>query len=654
MKGELKEPVITEDYQIIVGKPVLGTSSSRVSVAFAAFKGREFPKPLYNHLLRLLESREAHFCCVLYDAPRLEIDPVFKSFMNDVRDRKQKKLYENICTILVADLSNENNQLMGKIKLLGNRENKLDDPSDTEQLFRDIKIELSLSQLVDEKAITYPEDDNIRRIVNTMAVKSLDKFTVGDLKSEFAFITKAVMDRLENQRYIVKDGNGWKIAPINTDPPWKAIYSLIDEKKKASPEEIREYLTDKFVLQCPSGDENQMVAWYLEILLNQNMVSVENQNGKLVYQLMDHSGRLDGLLQSSDERLKELEETIKIAAQLQISTSDYVIEKDGYVSRIERLQEKINIGSQEVTECMELLDSIKKSIAQLNKEISTKKKEFSSLVENKDTLLGLFGSDIKTSFAEGYITDDERKSWSEKVENISKTLKTNLAEEDYTKVVILAEELDKNIHQYRTQMGERKTSKDPCVVYAGKYDAVTEETTNTLANLERFGYATADIRKHVGELSNRYEQEYKPLFNTGKYDEAKASITSIFSKADDNQTTLNQLLSQYSGYAARIERLSANVKGDADLQSTFKDLQETLATWDFATVEMKIKKFESQVKKSAHMEKTPEEIFIEKFGKGGKVSLDEVLKKYTIDDAFEIIKHLVSDKKIKHIELRFK
>jgi len=654
MKAELKESEVTEEYQIIIGKPVIGTSSSLVSVAFAAYKGREFPKTLYNHLLRLLDTKLAHFCCVLYDAPRLEIDPVFKSFMNDVRDKGQKKLYENICTILVADLPVESNQLMGKIKLLSNRENKLDDPSDIEQLFQDIKIEATLSKLVDEKAITYPEDENIRRIVNTLAAKSLDKFTLGDLKKDCPFIAKAVMDRLESQRYVVKDGNGWKIAPINTDPPWKAIYSLMDEKKQVLLEEIREYLNDKFVLQCPSGDENQMVTWYLEILLNQNMISVDTKDGKLVYQLMDHSGRLDALLQSFNEQLTVFEETIKAAIPLQISTSDFVLEKDGYLTRRDRLQEKITIGSQEVTECMDLLENIKKSNVRLKKEISDKKKEYSALVKSKDNLIELFDTDIKTSFADQYITDDERRTWSEKVEEIRKSLQSNLEQENYATVVILTEDLDRSIKQCREQMSQRKTSKEPCVTFAGKYDSVSEKIKTTLAELERLGYTTKDIRIQMGELSNRYEQEYKPLFNSGKYNEAITSINDIFTKADDIQTMLNQLLNQYSGYTTKIERLKEYVKGDPGLQSLFDDLKDSLSTWDFATIEIKINTFETQAKESAHPIKTKEEIFIEKFGKAGKVSLDDVLKKYPIDEAFDIIKHLVSDHKIKHIELRFK
>jgi len=100
--------------------------------------------------------------------------------------------------------------------------------------------------------------------------------------------------------------------------------------------------------------------------------------------------------------------------------------------------------------------------------------------------------------------------------------------------------------------------------------------------------------------------------------------------------------------------LNEYVKGDSELQSLFNDLKDTLVTWDFATIEIKIKNFETQAKKGKQPVKTKEEEFIEKFGKSGKVSLDEVLKKYTVDEAFEIIKHLLSDQKIKHIELRFK
>ena len=509
-------------------------------------------------------------------------------------------------------------------------------------------------RLVDDKAITYPEDANLRNIVNKMAARSLDKFTIGDLKPDFSFITKSVMDRLETQRYVVKEGNGWKIAPINTYPPWGTIYSFIEDKRQASPDEIRDYLNDKYVLQCPSNDENHMVAWYLEILLSQNMVSVDTKNGKPIYQSMDHSGRLDGLLHSCNDQLKEFEETIKAAAQLQISTSDYANEKDGFISKIERLQEKITIGSQEVTESLDILTELKKSLDQLKKEITNKKKVFSSLVESKDTIFGLFSSDIKNSFSEGYITDDERKSWTEKVEVMRRSLKSNLEEEIYSNVVILANELDKTISLYRTQMAERRNSKDPCIVYAGKYDAVIDETGKILQSLDELRYSTVETRKQVEELSNRYEREYKPLFNAGKYDEAKTSINNIFTDADDLQTALNQLLSQYQGYAARIERLGEKIKGNPELQSSFDDLQKTLASWDFATVEIKIKKFEKLASASDQPVKSQEEIFIEKFGKGGKISLDEVLKKYSIDEAFKIIKNLASDQKIKHIELRFK
>ena len=52
--------------------------------------------------------------------------------------------------------------------------------------------------------------------------------------------------------------------------------------------------------------------------------------------------------------------------------------------------------------------------------------------------------------------------------------------------------------------------------------------------------------------------------------------------------------------------------------------------------------------------KNSEDLFIETYGKHDTLALTEVLKKYSVDDAFKLLKNLYNSGKIRNIELKIK
>lgn len=655
-KAELKTNETFDQHQIIVGKVRLENSSSPVSVAFSAYKGGEFPTKLYQKTLDILEKKVSHFGCILYDGPRFEIEPLYKSFLNEVRDQDRKRLFDNVCSIHVNDISSENRQLMGMIKLLGNREVEVTDTIDTAGLFQDIGVTEKVTDLVNERAITYPEDDLIRRVINTLAAKPLNVFSISDLKAalETQYVNKNLMERLEKQRFVLKDGKGWNIAPLTLDPPWKPFYSLISEHEGVGFDQIKEFLEERYILQCPPSDEGHMVSWYLDLLLNQNMIVVDSHGGKQVYRLMDHSGKLESLLQTSEERLTELKQLIGQAEQLQIPVSDFITKRDVYAATIERLAERFEVGSKEVTECQDLIDRIRDANTDLSRDVSAKSREFTSLVENKRQIAEAFEAEIERAFSEGYISEIEREEWSVQISSIYDTLKVNHQNKRYSLVTLASKDLTDQVLKYRKQIEERKNSKEPCIEYAMKYQLVSSECDTVLVDLENLGYDASDTKEKLASLEDHYMDDYTEEFNSGKYDAAKACITTIYSKAQAILHSLNQTRNSYNGYDQRIAKANALAKDDGELTSILKAAADALQDWNFALVEMKLKEFDDLRAKKTEVPKTPEDIFIETFARYGSVSFQEILKKYSHDEAFDIVKNLYLAGKIKSIDLRLR
>ncbi len=660
-KAEFKKIMEVGNNQVIVGKVRMPGSSSGVSVAFTVFKGHEFPLDLFNACITLMEQKIAHFGCVLYDGPRIGADPHYNRFKNELREQNKKSYCDNIVLIKVTEVTSDVNQLMGTIMLLGNREAKIDEKLDTHGLFEQFEIAEKIETMVNKKAISYPEDDLIRRIINYLAVNPLDLFSITDLKKNLnsQYITKNYLETLESQRFILKEGKGWRIASLNDDPPWKALYTLISEQPGVIIDQIKEYLNDKFVLQCPPGDEGNMVNWYLGILMSQNMVVVSSEGEKNHYSLMDYSGQLEGFLSRCNERINLLREFIIEAEKLRIEAGDFKTKLKGFETRLETLEQKVDIGSKEVTECQVLLNEIDPLSETLTKRISGKKGEYSSLVTKMNEFRDIFIHDTKDALSDGFISEIEHEEWNNAISNQCEQLGTHLENQNYTALEISAQTLEEQINQYRTQIGERQKSKDPCVEFAIKYTRLASDCSKKLEELTTLGYEgkTLDgkaFRESLASLDEHFHKDYTELFNSGKFDAAKTCISKIHSKAQAILNLLNQAHNTYQGYSHRVESLEPYVQHEEDLKAILNEAREALKTWNFAILENKIKEFEDVKNTKTLQPKTPEDIFIETFKKQDTVTLPEVLKKYSVDDAFKLLKNLYLTGKIQNINVKLK
>lgn len=660
-KAEFQQVSEIDNNQVIVGKVKMPGSSSGVSVAFTVFKGHEFPAELFNACLTLLEQKIAHFGCVLYDGPRIGADPHYNRFKNEIRERNRKSFCENIVIVKVNEGSNDVNQMMGTIMLLGNREAEIDEKIDTSGLFQQFKVTEKIGTLVNKKAITYPEDEILRKIVSYLAANPLDSYSIADLKKNLnsQYITKNTLENLESQRFILKEGKGWKIASLNDNPPWKALYTLISEQPGVTIDQIKEYLNDKFVLQCPQGDEGHMVNWYLGILMSQNMIVVTSEDEKNHYSLMDYSGHLEGLLKRCNERLTLLIDLTAQAETLRIEVGDFKTQLAGFETRIDAIEQKVDVGSREVTECQELLNDIEPLSETLKKRISDKKNEFSSRVNKMKEFRDIFIGEIKDALSEGFISEIEHEEWKTDINKQCDQLETYLSGKKYAALEIGAQILEKQFSQYRSQVSERKESKEPCVQFAVNYTNLAKECLKKIDELTVLGYGgkTLDgkpFRESLASLDEHYTKDYTDLFNSGKFDAAKICISRIHSKAQAILNLLSQTHSNYIGYSNRIEGLELYVQNEEDLKSILHDAREALKAWNFALVENKIVEFDVIRKTKTLQPKTPEDLFIETYGKHDTIALTEVLKKYSVDDAFKLLKNLYNSGKIRNIELKIK
>ncbi|HQK82955.1 MAG TPA: hypothetical protein PLK24_03350 [Atribacter sp.] len=664
-KGEFKQKVEIENSpiqkEIIVGKVRMPASSSNVSVAFTVFKGHEFPTDLFKKCISLMETKIAHFVCIIYDGPRFSADPHYNRLKNELREKNKRSFCENIVVIKTSDVSSDSNQVMGTLMLLGNREVKIDEKIDTSELLQQLKVLEKIETLVNKKALIYPEEELARRIIYHLAAHSLDTFSITDLKNKLdsQYINRYYLENLESQRFILKEGNRWRIATLDHDPPWKPLYNFISKQRDVTADQILQYLNEKYVLQCPPGNEEHMVQWYLEILMVQNMIIPTRKDGKNHYSLVDFSEKLEVHLKKCNEKFKELEESIKEAGKLRIEIGDFKIKLGGIKNKIERLQDKIEIGSKELTECTELLTEINTFHKDINKSINQKIDEYKSLVHKIEGLQKIFLEEIKNAFSEGFISEIEHEEWRSEIIKQFDQLNTHFLKPDYSTLDIDASNLEKQINQYRTNVKERKESKVPCTQLATRYTDLAKQCLKKLEDLARLGYEGKvqdgkTVKDLMDSLHASFQSDYTNLYNSGKFDSARKCISNIYSKTQDIYSQLNQAYNTYKGYEQRITGLEACVHNEADLKKILDEAREELKKWNFAILDIKLKEFEETRKKKTDQPKTPEDQFLESFKTHDTLTMHEVLKNYSVEDTFTILKNLYLAGKIKDINIKLK
>ncbi|QYZ78052.1 hypothetical protein E2N92_00705 [Methanofollis formosanus] len=653
--AEYKTDTSCSSYEVIVGNVRVENSPTPVSVAFAAYKGREFPPELYNGILDLLDKKDATVGFVLYEGFHFGSDPNYIKFKNTIRNTENQRFFENICSVGVQELSDTRDTMMGMIKLLGNREIDAIEEIDTTGLFETIGADKKITELIEEKAIAFPEE-NRRKTIDFLASESLKSFSIKELNKNLNlnYIDRAFMQGLQHQHFVETEGSRWKIATLDQNPPWKSIFTFIGKKSRATAREIWEYIEDNYIVQTPPGDEMRMVSWYLEILQKQNMIASESDHGEIFHKPMDFSGQVNQHLATIETELETYRELVPLAEKFQISVSNDKSAIAQYSSDLDSLQDEFEYNAQNVEECKNLIETIIEKRKKLDREIKNKKEEFTSGVDNKNTQVEQLLKLINRGCNEGYISEIEKDEWIKTLNDTISDIEEDLTSEDYTHLVIASNDIDEHIKTYIKQIDDRKNSKEPCIAYAQRYSNLSSTCEKTLASMEEGGYTATEKRTIFNDLTKQYKDRYNPLFNDGKFNEAKECIKKIYTELQNLNQDLKNIHTQYTSYSKQIEEYRTISGEDTGLIDILKKAQNFLDEWNFANVEIELRKYNDLRTSRKEVIKTPEEKLLDDYGGQIKVPFQDIKGVHSIDETFEYIRNLYQKGKISDIEISFK
>lgn len=656
MNAEFKSRHVFDDKLVIIGKCRIGNSPIPYSLALTAFKGVEFPESLYNGLINLIESKQATFGAVLYDSTRLEIDPIYQKFRRDLKKAGKSVFLESIRTIESTKLPIPDEQLMGKIKLLGNPEVETTDDIDTSGLLSSIGIANEMEQLVLTKVIPFPDDPSVRRVIEKLAEDQTKTYSLKDLKTECnaPYLDSETLNGLLKQRFVKKDGTRWQIASLDLDPIWKLIYGFIVQEKYATFDEIKEYLENQYTLQCSPGEELRLLNWYIELLVRLEMITGAKEGASVVYRLLDHSQKLDVLITQCEDALRELKSLLTDAERLNIAISDYERKVDTLEGRLDPLTVEPEPGSDHTIKARNILDDIGNVKSSVNEEIKNTRKSYASTLSNYKEQMDLTKERICGAFERGIITDNEHAEWQAHIDDLYTQASEKLKEGNFSALTVYLNQLDNIIKINTREIRDRETSKEPCISYAKQTDDLKNAIGELLAELEELGYSNLRYLESFADLINKQSHEYLPLFNEGKYADALRIIESIHTGLVTLKGNLIKQKNSYQNYEQKIAVHRASVLDEPQTLLYLDEAEEALREWDFATTEMKVSQFQDALKTRERPVKTPEEEFIEKFSTQSTVTLDTILESYTVDKAFKFLQSLYIRGDIEAIEIRIK
>lgn len=656
MNAEFKSRHVFDDKLVIIGKCRIENSSIPYSLVLTAFKGIEFPESLYNGLISLIESKQATFGAVLYDSTKLEIDPVYQKFRRDLREAGKSVFLESIRTIDSTKLPIPDEQLMGKIKLLGNPEVETTDDIDTSGLLASIGIANEMEQLVLTKVIPFPDDPSVRRVIEKLAEDQTRTYSLKDLKTECnaPYLDSETLNGLLKQRFVKKDGTRWQIASLDQDPIWKLIYGFIVHEKNATLDEIKEYLENQYTLQCSPGEELQLLNWYINLLVRLEMITGAKEGAAVVYRLLDHSQKLDVLVTQCEGALSELESFLADAERLNIAISDYKRKFDTLEGRLNPLTVEPEPGSDHIIKAKNILDDIGNVKSAVSEEIKNTRKSYASTLSNYKEQVDITKERICGAFERGLLTDNEYAEWQAHIDDLYTQASEKLKEGNFSALTVYLNQLDSIIKINTREIRDRETSKEPCISYAKQVDDLKTTIGELLADLEEFGYSNPRYLESFADLNDKQSREYLPLFNDGKYADALRIIESIHTGLFTLKGNLVKQKNNYQNYEQMIATHRASVPEEPQTLLYLDEAKEALREWDFATVEMKVSQFQDALKKREQPVKTPEEEFMEKFSALSTVTLDTILESYTVDKAFKFLQSLYIRGDIATIEIRIK
>jgi len=448
-------------------------------------------------------------------------------YLSDLTDRQRQQFKDRIIEIdLTTDL--RDSFIYGRLLAIGDPETDADEEVNESRLVDQLGIVSQFESLFEEEILPYPESVH-RKVIDNLEKRSDSSVTIGDLRDELGLkdyeLNTDIMNGLQAQNLVSKDSQRWTYPDVENDhPPWYEVYKEINEAGPLTVNEIQERLASKFAFDCPSGDENAMLQWYLDQLQRQNYVEPDtvNRDGKTVdvYMVVSVSDQYNDELGRAKERLDVANELYERADELGVSDANsYENKISDLRTRLDKYDEIFNPEHSDlngvrslIDEIVELEEDIESAVEDAEEQIIGEAK---NLRDHKidDLQREINDSDVTGSFSTRLDDlDDELRKYREELDEL-------IDNEQYVRLKTRTDQIQGNVENIEKDVEKITGLKTRCT---DEYSDVKDKQTAAESEVEEIAQQNSkrsDLESKLSTLDSHLDN-YQDSYNDGDFQDA--------------------------------------------------------------------------------------------------------------------------------------
>ncbi|GAB3680398.1 hypothetical protein GCM10028857_03070 [Salinarchaeum chitinilyticum] len=570
------------------------------TVALGVYNGQEIPQELVSLYVEAMEDKGASFGVLVKQNQQYSAEA--NKYISGLTDRQRQKLKDRVIEIdLTTDL--RDSFIYGRLLALGDPETDADEEVNEGRLVEQLDIVPQLESLFEEEILPYPESIH-RKVIDKLEERSDSSVTIGDLRDELGLkdyeLNSDIMSGLQAQNLVAKDSHRWTYPDVENDhPPWHEVYKQINESGPLTVNEIQERLASKFAFDCPGGDENSMLQWYLDHLQRQNYVEpdTDNRDGKTidVYTVVSVSDQYNEELGRAKDRLDTAEGLYERADDLDVSSANsYENTLNDLQARLEKYDEIFNPEHNDLNGVRGLIDEIVELEEDIESAVEDAEEQIIGEAKNlrdhriDDLQREINESDVTGSFSTRLDELDEKlREYREELDEL-------INNEKHVRLKTRTDEINGEVENIENNVDEITGLKTRCTE---KYSDVRDKQSaaeKEVKDISQQNAKRSDLESKLSTLGG-YLKEYQDEYNNGDFEEALNTLDEEAEPlADEIKRNAGEIVSDQSSYLDQLDDLEKQAESADDKDrrvnalNLIEDAREETNSGNFAEIPIMI------------------------------------------------------------------
>lgn len=495
------------------------------TVALGVYNGQEVPQELVSLYVEAMDKKGASFCALVKQNQQYSAEA--NKFLSELTNRQRQQYKDRVIEIdLTTDL--RDSFIYGRLLALGDPETDADEEVNQNRLVEELDVVSQLESLFKAEILPYPES-NHRKVIDKLEERSDSALTISDLRDELGLkdfeLNSDIIGGLRAQNLVAKDGQRWTYPDVENDhPPWYEVYKEINESGPLTVNEIQERLASRFAFDCPSGDENAMLQWYLDHLQRQKYVETDtvNRGGKTVdvYTVVSVSDQYNEELGRAKDRLAAAKELYERADEIDVSDANsFQNTIDDLRARLNKYDEIFNPEHTDLNDVRSLIDEIVELEEDIESAVEDAEEQIIGGAKNlRDHKI----DDLQREISESEVTG----SFSTRLDDLSEELIEYREELDelidnkhYARLKTRTDEIRENVEDIEKDIEKITGLKTRCT---NKYSDVKDKQATVENEVEKIAQQNSkrsDLESKLSTLDDRLN-DYQDEYNNGDFEEA--------------------------------------------------------------------------------------------------------------------------------------